>query len=160
MATKAKNATAKAVKVTADRGKAPSGGSAAMPEVLGGVVPYLMVDGASRAAAFYERAFGAKEMFRHPPDDKGRTMHIHLHLRGGSLMLSDAYPEHGCPLKAPQAFTLHLKVDGIDAWWERAVAAGAEVVMPLQLMFWGDRYGQLRDPFGVMWSMGEPTEKA
>jgi uncharacterized glyoxalase superfamily protein PhnB len=123
------------------------------------VVPYLVVDGAMRASAFYERAFGAKEMFRHPPDDKGRTMHIHLYVNGGSLMLCDAYPEHGHALERPQAFTLHLKVKGVDAWWDRAVAAGAEVVLPLQLMFWGDRYGQLRDPFGVLWSMGEPQAK-
>jgi uncharacterized glyoxalase superfamily protein PhnB len=127
------------------------------PEVLGGVVPYLMVDGASKAAEFYERAFGAKEVARHPVDEQGRTMHIHLHLNGGSLMLSDAYPEHGHPLKAPQAFTLHLKVDDVDAWWNRAVEAGAEIVLPLQVMFWGDRYGQLRDPFGVSWSMAAPA---
>jgi uncharacterized glyoxalase superfamily protein PhnB len=71
-------------------------------------------------------------------------------------MLCDPYPEHGHPLKAPQAFTLHLKVDDIDASWRRAVEAGAQVVMPVQVMFWGDRYGQLRDPFGVLWSMGQP----
>ena len=45
----------------------------------------------------------------------------------------------------------------MDAWWKRAVEAGAEVVMPLQEMFWGDRYGQLRDPFGVLWAMGAPS---
>jgi uncharacterized glyoxalase superfamily protein PhnB len=128
------------------------------PEVLGGPVPYLQVDGAARAAEFYKRAFGAKEVFRYNVDDKGRTMHIHLHLNGGSLMLSDPYPEHGCALETPQAFTLHLKVDDIDAWWRRAVEAGATVLMPLQVMFWGDRYGQLRDPFGVRWSMGAPEK--
>jgi uncharacterized glyoxalase superfamily protein PhnB len=161
MATKAKKQTAaKTAKVPGGRDKVPAGGTAAMPDVLGGVVPYLVVDGATRASAFYQRAFGAREMFRHPPDDKGRTMHIHLHLNGGSLMLCDAYPEHGHPYQAAQGFTLHMKVDGIDAWWDRAVAAGAEVVLPVQVMFWGDRYGQLRDPFGVMWSMGEPQSKA
>jgi uncharacterized glyoxalase superfamily protein PhnB len=71
-------------------------------------------------------------------------------------MLSDAYPEHGHPLKTPQGFMLHLQVEDVDAWWDRAVAAGAEIVLPLQLMFWGDRYGQLRDPFGVLWSLSEP----
>jgi uncharacterized glyoxalase superfamily protein PhnB len=130
------------------------------PEVLGGPVPYLQVDGAARAAEFYKRAFGAKEMMRMPVDDKGRTMHIHLYVNGGSLMLSDPYPEHGHPHQAAQGYTLHMKVDGIDAWWDRAVAAGAEVVLPVQLMFWGDRYGQLRDPFGVMWSLGEPADKS
>jgi PhnB protein len=128
------------------------------PEVLGGIVPYLSLDGASRAAEFYASAFGAHEVFRYPTDDKGRTMHIHLHLNGGSLMLSDAYPEHGHPHQAAQGYTLHLKVDDVDSWWQRAVAAGAEVVLPLQKMFWGDRYGQLRDPFGVLWSMGQASE--
>ena len=126
------------------------------PEVLGGVVPYLTVDGAAKAAAFYTSAFGAFEVARHPVDEQGRTMHIHLHLNGGSVMLSDAYPEHGHPLKAPQSFMLHLQVEDVDAWWDRAVEAGAEIVLPLQLMFWGDRYGQLRDPFGVLWSLSEP----
>jgi uncharacterized glyoxalase superfamily protein PhnB len=53
---------------------------------------------------------------------------------------------------------LHLKVDAVDTWWQRAVAAGAEVVRPLQKMFWGDRYGQGRDRFGVLWSMAQASE--
>ena len=57
-------------------------------QVLGGIVPYLSLNGASRAAAFYAKAFGAREVFRHPTDDEGRTMHIHLHINGGSLMLA------------------------------------------------------------------------
>ncbi len=127
-----------------------------MPEVLGGVVPYLNVSDAGAAADFYVKAFGAKDVFRYPPDEKGRYLHIHLHLNGGSLMLSDAFPEHGCALKEPQGFNLHMKVRGIDKEFQRAVDAGATVVLPVQKMFWGDRYGQLRDPFGVLWSMGEP----
>jgi uncharacterized glyoxalase superfamily protein PhnB len=130
---------------------------AANPQVLGGVVPYLMVDGASKAAAFYQRAFGAEEAGRHPVDDQGRTMHIHLYINGGSVMLSDPYPEYGHALQQPQAFSLMLPVADIDAWWKRAVDAGAEIVMPLELMFWGDRYGQLRDPFGVIWALDAPA---
>jgi uncharacterized glyoxalase superfamily protein PhnB len=121
--------------------------------VLGGIVPYLMLDGAVRAAEFYARAFGAVEVARHPLDEQGRTMHVHLHVNGGSLMLSDAYPEHGFPLVAPQGFNLMLRVEDVDAWWERALAAGAEVAMPLEVQFWGDRYGQVRDPFGVTWAL-------
>ena len=128
------------------------------PQVLGGIVPYLSLDGASRAAAFYEEAFGAREVFRHPTDDQGRSMHIHLYLNGGSLMLADPFPEHGHPHQPAQGYTLHLKVDDVDTWWQRAVAAGAEVVLPLQKMFWGDRYGQVRDPFGVLWSMAQASE--
>ncbi|GAM96741.1 phnB protein [alpha proteobacterium U9-1i] len=127
-----------------------------MGEVLGGVVAYLCVDGALKASQFYQQAFGATEAFAHPPDETGRTMHVHLHVNGSSLMLSDGYPEHGHPFEKPQGFTLHLKIEsGIDAVWKRAVDAGCEIVLPLQMMFWGDNYGQVRDPFGVLWSMGE-----
>jgi uncharacterized glyoxalase superfamily protein PhnB len=129
-----------------------------MPKVLGGIVPYLNVEGAVKAAEFYAKAFGAKEVGRHPVDDSGRTMHIHLHLNGASLMLGDPYPEHGYAHKPAQAFDLLLNVDDIDAAWERAVKAGAEIVMPLQLMFWGDRYGQLRDPFGISWAFNGPAK--
>jgi uncharacterized glyoxalase superfamily protein PhnB len=129
-------------------------------EVKGGVVPYLSVSDAAAAADFYIKAFGATEAFRYPPDDKGRYMHIHLYVNGGSLMLCDPFPEHGHPHKAAEGYTLHMKVDDVDAWWKRAVDAGAEVVLPLQRMFWGDRYGQLRDPFGVLWSMGMPDPSA
>jgi PhnB protein len=128
-----------------------------MPEVRGGLVAYLQVNGASAASEFYARAFGATEAFRYPVDEKGRTMHVHLYVNGTSLMLSDAYPEYGHALEKPQAFNLTLQLEsGIEQWWERAVAAGCEIVMPLQDMFWGARYGQLRDPFGVLWSMNEP----
>jgi uncharacterized glyoxalase superfamily protein PhnB len=124
------------------------------------VTPYLTVDGATRAADFYQRAFGAEQVYRHPVDETGRSMHVHLYVNGGSLMLSDAYPEHGHPLRAPQAFNLHLQVDDVERWWKRAVAAGCEIVSPLQVMFWGDRYGQLRDPFGVLWALASPAETA
>ncbi len=121
---------------------------------IAGVVPYLSVDGAVKAAELYARAFGAEEIMRHPVDEKGRTMHIHLKIHGGSLMLCDFYPEHGYPVVAPQAFTVHLQVADPDVWWTRATGAGLGVVVPLQKMFWGDRYGQLKDVFGVSWSIG------
>jgi PhnB protein len=127
---------------------------AGQAEVKGGVVACLALDGAAKAADFYVNAFGAEEVFRLPPDAQGRIMHIHLQINGSSVMLSDPFPEHGYPLKTPQAFTLHLQVGDIQAWWDRAVAAGAEVTLPLHDAFWGDRYGQLRDPFGVSWAMG------
>ncbi|CAO4154159.1 putative protein [Methylorubrum aminovorans] len=126
----------------------------------GGVVAYLTVDGALRAAEFYQKAFDAEILASVPRDEKGRTMHVHLAVNGTSVMLSDAFPEYGHPLKPPQAFSLLLPVDDIAAWWDRAVAAGAEVVTPYQEMFWGDVYGQLRDPFGVIWAMNQPKRAA
>lgn len=127
----------------------------ANPAVLGGVVAYLEVDGAVNASQFYQRAFGAREVACHPVDDKGRTMHVHLHLNGGSLMLSDAYPEHGRPHQAAQGFTLMLPVDDIETRYRRAVEAGCEATVKPEKMFWGDTYGELRDPFGVTWSMNQ-----
>ncbi|WP_229600348.1 VOC family protein [Reyranella humidisoli] len=128
------------------------------PPVLGGPCPYLSVSNAGKAADFYVAAFGAKEVARMPPDDKGRHMHIHLVINGGSLMLADAFPEHGAPLEKPAGFMLHLQVEDVDAAFDKAVKAGATIAMPVQDMFWGDRYGQLRDPFGVMWTMGAPIK--
>jgi len=105
---------------------------AANVAVKGGVVTYLNVDGALKAAEFYRRAFGAEQAMAYPPDDKGRTMHVHLYINGSSVM-----------------------VDDIEAWWQRAIDAGATPVMPPTDMFWGDRYAQLRDPFGVAWAMNQ-----
>ena len=98
--------------------------TAANPPVLGGVAPYLGVSNASKAADFYAKAFGASEVARLPPDEKGRYLHIHLVINGGSVMLADAFPDHGHPLETPGAFMLHLQVDDVDAWWKRAVEAG------------------------------------
>lgn len=129
-----------------------------MPRVkLTGVVPYINIDGASEASAFYQKAFGAEELMRLPAEDGRRLMHCCLRINGGHLMFSDCFPEHGVNHHPSPSYTMHLEVDDVDAWWARAIAAGAEVVMPLELMFWGDRYGQLRDPFGVTWSLGMPV---
>ncbi|MCX5519030.1 glyoxalase/bleomycin resistance/extradiol dioxygenase family protein [Kaistia defluvii] len=134
---------------------------ASMPRVLSGVAPYLSVGGAVKASEFYQRALAAEEVMRVPVDEKGRTMHIHLYINGGSVMLADPYEEYGHPLETPQGYTLHLQLgDDIDTWWQRAIDAGMEVVMPLDLQFWGDRYGQLRDPFGVLWSLGARAKAA
>jgi len=132
-----------------------------MPEPRGGLTPYLQLDGALKAARFYEQAFGAEQVFLVPPDEQGRTMHVHLVVNDASVMLSDAYPEHGHGHKPAQGYTLQLHLDDADIqrWWDRAVAAGCEVQMPLQIMFWGDRWGSLRDPFGVEWAMNAPVNQ-
>ncbi len=127
--------------------------------VKGGAVPYLTVDGAVKAAEFYKKAFAAEVAAIHPPDEKGRTMHAHLYINGGSVMMSDAYPEHGHALTAPAAFHLMLPVPDVDAWYDRAVKAGCTGVMPPADMFWGDRYAQLKDPFGVTWAINGPVKK-
>jgi uncharacterized glyoxalase superfamily protein PhnB len=129
------------------------------PPVKSGAVAYLSVDGAVKAAEFYKKAFAAELATMIPPDEKGRTMHAHLYINGASVMLSDFYPEHGHPPVAPAGFSVMLKVDDADAWYNRAVDAGAAAIMPLDNMFWGDRYGQLKDPFGVIWAINGPLKK-
>ena len=128
--------------------------------MMRGVIPYIMVEGASDASTFYQRAFGAQELMRTASDDASRLIHCRLVINGGILMMSDCFPEQGFAHEPSSSFTMQLIVDDIDAWWKRAVEAGAEVVMPVQKMFWGDRYGQLRDPFKINWAMNEPAAAA
>lgn len=133
---------------------------AGMVPVKGGVVPYLQIDGAAKAAALCARALGAEIAGMMPPDEQGRTMHVHLYVNGSSIMMSDPFPDCGHPLETPQGYSLVLRVTDIDAWWARARARGAGFaeVMPVQDMFWGARYGQLRDPFGVLWATNQPMK--
>jgi uncharacterized glyoxalase superfamily protein PhnB len=121
----------------------------------GGATVYLQLDGAVKAAEFYQKAFGAELAAIHPVDDKGRTMHIHLYVNGSSVMISDFYPEHGHAKEAPGGFSIALHVDDIDFWFKRAVDAGAVVTQPVSTMFWGDCYGSVKDPFGVHWALNE-----
>lgn len=126
--------------------------------VKGGLVAYLMVDGAIKAAEFYAKAFGAEHVDTYQPDESGRTMHVHLYVNGSSLMMSDPYPEYGAELKGHEGFTMTLMVDDVDAAYKRAVDAGCEGTMPPENMFWGDRHAQCRDPFGVAWAFNGPNK--
>jgi len=127
----------------------------------GGVTPHLSIRDrrGAEAVAFYKAAFGARELHCVPSDD-GRIMHCHLEINGGSVMLNDDFPEYrgGQTAAAPEGVTLHLQVNDADALWTRAVGAGASVLMALEDQFWGDRYGQLKDPFGHRWSIGAPVQ--
>jgi uncharacterized glyoxalase superfamily protein PhnB len=126
-----------------------------MPLPKGRIVSYLQLSDAAAASDFYQKAFGAEEVARLLHPDGKRIIHCHLYINGGSIMLNDAFPDQGMPLEAPQAFTLTLIVDDIDAWFERAVDAGCEVITPVATMFWGDRFAALKDRFGVNWAMNE-----
>jgi PhnB protein len=124
-----------------------------LQEPTSGLTPHLAIGAghAVEAIDFYRRAFGAEEL-----------MHAHLKVNGHSLMLHDHFPEHhgGEELPDPAGVMLHLQVSDPDAWWNRALEAGASVVMELADQFWGDRYGQVRDPFGHLWSIGAPSAPA
>ena len=124
------------------------------PPLNGGVVPYLMLDGAAAAIDFYARALGAEEVGERANLEDGRILNARIDINGGSVMLMDPMPERGYPAVAPQAFNLHLQVDDADRWFDRAVTAGRTVLMPMELMFWGDRYGMVKDPHGVTWGFG------
>lgn len=126
----------------------------AVAPTLGGIVTYLQVSDANAASAFYQKAFAAEEKAKMARED-GLVFHCHLYINGASLMLSDPFPDQGMPLETPSAFSLILIVDDIDAWFRRAVDAGCQVTQPVAKMFWGARYGALKDPFGVAWAMNE-----
>jgi len=133
-------------------------------EVQPAVSPYLIVDGAAAAIDFYVAAFGAEELGRVPGPD-GRLVNAALRINGSVVMLNDDFPEmtDGKSM-TPKALggtpvTIHLTVTDVETQFQRAVDAGATVVAPLEDMFWGDRYGVIRDPFGHMWSLGQPMRE-
>jgi PhnB protein len=129
-------------------------------DMKGGIAPHLTIrEGkAGEAIDFYKAAFAAEEVRRAPAEDGKRLMHAHLVINGGHVLLNDDFPEFtGGPTSAPSAVTLHLQTDDADAWWNRALEAGATVRFPLENQFWGDRYGQVTDPFGHIWSIGGPV---
>jgi PhnB protein len=126
-----------------------------------GLTPYLTIRGGrgQEAMAFYAKAFGGEELFRNMADDGKRFMHARVLINGAVVFFSDDFPEMrgGAEAPAPGGVGLHLQVDDADAWAKRAVDAGAELTMPLADMFWGDRYGHLRDPFGHSWTIGSTS---
>jgi uncharacterized glyoxalase superfamily protein PhnB len=124
------------------------------------VSAHLVVRGASEAIEFYKKAFGA-EVKGVMPGPGGKVMHAEIMIGDSAIMLNDEFPEMGA--KAPATLggspvTLHIYVPDCDALWNRAVAAGAKITMPLADMFWGDRYGTLTDPFGHKWSIATHKE--
>jgi PhnB protein len=125
------------------------------------ITPHLTVQGVSEAVKFYEKAFGAAELYRNLAPDGKSVMHVELMLGDSRLLLHDEFPEHGqvWPLGGQATgVVLHLYVEDVDDIYERTVDAGATVVMPLQDCFWGDRYAIVVDPFGHRWSMATRIE--
>jgi PhnB protein len=125
------------------------------------VYPYLRVRDAGRALDFYQRAFGAQELFR-LTEPGGRIGHAEIKIGATTLMLSDEFPEMGVvgPLAlGGTTFSIHLHVDDADAWIARAVEAGATIVRPATDAFYGERGGTVRDPFGHEWMLGHQIEE-
>jgi uncharacterized glyoxalase superfamily protein PhnB len=127
----------------------------AIPEGFHTVTPHLVCAGAAQAIEFYKNAFGAVEVGRMPMPD-GKIGHAEIRIGDSRVMLADDFPDYGSKgplaLKGTPVF-IHLYVNDADAVFQQAVNAGAKPVMPLADMFWGDRYGQVEDPFGHRWSI-------
>jgi len=124
------------------------------------VTPHLVIKGAAQAIEFYKRAFGAQVMAR-MDGPGGGVGHAELKIGDSIIFLADEFPQSPC--KSPQTLggttaTLHLYVPDVDASFKQAVAAGARETMPVTDMFWGDRFGQLADPFGHTWSIATRKE--
>jgi uncharacterized glyoxalase superfamily protein PhnB len=135
--------------------------SAARPIAILDVFPYLRTRDGNAAIKFYKEAFGATEDFR-LMEPGGRIGHAELKFGTMTVMVSDEYPEYG--IHAPQAAVptgsaVHLHVSDVDALAERAVKAGATLVMPPQDQFYGERTARLKDPFGHEWLLGQEIEK-
>ncbi len=128
------------------------------PQIKGSAVCYFAVEGAIKAVDFYKQALAAEVANVYPPDEKGRTMHAHLYINGASVMFGDFFPEHGHCAVAPAGFNIMLMVTDADAWHDRAVAAGCSSLMKPENMFWGDRYAQVKDPYGVTWAFNSPVK--
>lgn len=138
-------------------------------------VPHLFVSNAAEAAEFYQRAFGASELYRMSLPGGG-GLHIHLRVQDSVLLLTDENPEldemikaqaegrNTSSLRAPLSLgatsvILEMYTDDVDATFNQAVAAGATVRMPLTDMFFGDRYGQVTDPYGHVWALATATKE-
>jgi len=133
----------------------PKEKTASRPTTTTTLIPHLCCRNAAEAVEFYVRAFEAEPLQVMRLSD-GRVMHAALKVNGATVFLAEEFPEHGG--LSPQALggtpvTLHLQVSDCDRVFQRAVDAGCEVRMPLQDMFWGDRYGIVIDPYGHQWSV-------
>ena len=129
------------------------------PDQYHNVTPYLVVDGAAKVLDFVKQVFGAEELFRMDAPG-GLVGHAEFKIGDSIVMLSDELEMPGAPntRKTPKnagATTggVMLYVKDVDGFFERAVGAGAKSVMPPADQFWGDRYGQIEDPYGHVWAL-------
>src|SRR5215213_10314119 len=131
-----------------------------IPDGYHTATPYLIIDGAAAAIEFYKQAFGATELVRMAGPD-GKIGHAEIRIGDSPIMLADEVPQMG--FRSPRALggagmSLMLYVPDTDAATEQAIAAGAEVVRPIQNQFYGDRSSTLKDPFGHVWTIATHIE--
>ena len=126
-----------------------------IPDGFHTITPHMVVSDAAKAIEFYKKAFGAQEIERFmTPDGKG-VMHAQLKIGDSMVMLGNEFPPTCLSPKSRggTSVSLHVYVDNADATFERAVKSGCTAKMPMMDQFWGDRYGQVEDPFGHQWSI-------
>jgi PhnB protein len=126
-----------------------------MTDVKTTIIPHLSCRNATEAVEFYQKAFGAEVVRLYKLPD-GKLMHASLNIRGADFYVVDEFPEMGGKsplLLGGSPVTLHQQVPDCDAVYQRAVEAGCTIGMPLQDMFWGDRWGTITDPYGHVWSI-------
>ena len=131
-----------------------------IPEAYRAPTPYLIVNDAAKAIAFYMKAFGATELI-HLADGSGKVMHAEIRMGGAPVMLADEFPDMG--YRSPQSLggspvSVLLYVEDVDVQFKKAIAAGAKETMPVQDQFDGDRRGTLTDPFGHVWLLATKKE--
>jgi PhnB protein len=128
--------------------------------LMQGVIPYLCIDGADAAIEFYQKALDAKvfgDIVR--GDDSGKIMNASLEINGGILMLNDHFPEMGePPAKGKMGYMMQIVTLDGQALWDRAIAAGGEIIAPFETQFWGDKWGRFMDPFGIDWAINQPSQ--
>jgi len=139
----------------------PSSKTVPIPAGFHSVTPALTVKDTEKAVEFYKRAFGAEERMRFMGPDEKTIMHAEIKIGDSILMLGEEHSEMGC--RGPQSLggtsvSFYLYVEDADQAFARAVSAGAKADRPVADMFWGDRCGQLIDPFGHKWSLATRKE--
>lgn len=132
----------------------------AIPDGYHGATPYLVVKDAAKALEFYQKAFGAKEVMR-MGEPGGRIGHAEIKIGEALVMLSDEFPDFGN--LGPQSIggtpvSMMLYVEDVDGFVNKAVAAGAKILKPVENQFWGDRTSLLQDPFGHKWYFATHVE--
>ena len=131
-----------------------------VPEGYHAVTPYLILNAAGDAIAFYRKALGAEEVMR-MDDPSGKIRHAEISIGGSRIMLADEHPD--IQALSPKTIggspvSIHLYVENVDAAIERAVAAGAKLIRPVADQFYGDRVGGIEDPFGYRWFIATHKE--
>ena len=131
-----------------------------IPEGKHTIAPYVIVKGASDAIEFYKKAFGATENERMLAPDGKSVMHAEIQIGDSAVYLMDENPEWGMKSALTlggSAISLHIYVTNVDEFFKKAINAGATELAPVSDTFWGDRYGKLKDPYGVEWGIATHT---